>query len=89
MFDSSSYTFSVLENAALNSIVATVSATDLDEGTNAIVEYSVGSLFNVPFRFNRNNPGIILVNGPLDREDTSSYTFQVIDLSALLRLPYM
>ena len=48
----------------------------MDEGTNAMVSYTLTSV-NVPFRLDRNNPGDVFVNGPLNREVLSNYTLHV------------
>ena len=66
----------MFENASSGYIVDTISATDMDEGTNAVVSYTLSSS-DVPFRLDDNNPGDIFVNGPLDREDISNYTLHV------------
>ena len=48
----------------------------MDEGTNAMVSYTLTSS-DVPFRLEDSNPGDIFVDGPLDREVTSNYTLHV------------
>ena len=71
------YTFNVYENETVGSVVGIVSATDQDEGINAMVRYQILSpTMGVPFMLDQNN-GHILVNGQLDREATSLYTLIV------------
>ena len=48
-----------------------VSATDRDEGSNAIVEYMLDDTLIVPFVVD--NSGNILVDGSLNRENRSNY----------------
>ena len=49
-----------------------VSATDQDEGSNAIVEYMLDNAFIVPFVVD-DNSGNILVDESLNREERSNY----------------
>lgn len=67
------YTFGVTENEAINSPVGVVSASDQDEGSNAINDYVIRSPMMNPFKLDINNPGRILVKEPLDREADSLY----------------
>ena len=67
------YTFNVYENETVGSLVGIVSASDQDEGSNAMVRYRILSpTMGVPFMLDQNN-GRILVNGQLDREVTPLY----------------
>jgi hypothetical protein len=69
------YTFNVLENAALDSVVGTVTATDEDANsvvTVAIVSGNVGNVFTL-----NANTGVLKVAGPLDYETRPSYTLLV------------
>lgn len=79
IFTKSNYTFNVFENVTTGYIVGTVSASDQDEGSNAVVTYRILSpTENVLFRLDQHNPGDILVAKPLNREDDiSPYTLQV------------
>lgn len=74
----SNYTFTVYENETVGSLVDTVSATDQDEGSNAMVRYQILSptMSVLPFMLDQNN-GRILVNGQLDREANPYYTLIV------------
>ena len=74
MFGSSTYAFSVAENAATGTAVGTVAATDANDDT---VTYSVtagngGGAFAID-----SASGAITVAGSLDRETTASYTLTV------------
>ena len=76
MFNQSHYTFSVYENVNVGYVVGTLLATDRDEGANAQITYRLISS-NAPFILDGNNPGNIIVNGQLVREDDSQYTLYV------------
>lgn len=74
-FGSSSYSFSVAEDAATSTAVGTVSATDSDEGDT--VSYSVTAGNDAgKFAIGSSN-GQITVAGTLDYETVSSYTLTV------------
>lgn len=65
------------ENETVGSLVGIVSATDQDEGSNAMVRYQIlTSTMGIPFMLDQNN-GRILVNGQLDRETNLHYTLIV------------
>ena len=65
------------ENETVGSLVGIVSATDQDEGSNAMVRYQIlTSTMDIPFMLDQNN-GRILVNGQLDRETNPHYTLIV------------
>lgn len=73
VFSPNSYSFGVAEDAASNTTVGTVSATDAD---NDIMGYGItagdpGSFFNI------DSGGNLTVQGSLDFETTSSYTLTV------------
>ena len=72
MFEPSNYTFDVFENVGRGAIVGMVSATDQDEGSNAIVEYMLDNAFIVPFVVD-DNSGNISVDESLNRENRSNY----------------
>ena len=77
VFDSSSYSFSVAENAPMWHSVGTVSATDPDEGDSVVYHITAG---NGGGRFDISSGdygGLILVWGALDYETVSSYTLTV------------
>ena len=75
------YTYIVYENETVGSFVGIVSATDQDEGINAVVRYQILSptMSVLPFMLDQNN-GHILVNGQLDRETNPYYTLIVNSL---------
>ncbi|CAK1544137.1 unnamed protein product [Leptosia nina] len=72
-FDEDIYTFHVKEGAS-GEQVGYVHATDIDEGVNALVSYSVPN--NVPFAID-NTTGLITTNTQLDYEETKEYAFVV------------
>ena len=72
MFEPSNYTFNVSENVGRGAIVGMVSATDQDEGSNAMVEYMLDNTFIVPFVVDVNS-GNISVDESLNRENRSNY----------------
>ena len=75
VFDPTSFTFNVAEDAEVDAEVGTVSATD--EDTNDALTYTIesgntGSAFAIG-----SGTGAITVAGPLDYETTSSYTLTI------------
>ena len=78
VFGSSSYSFSIAEDAAVWDTVGTVSATDADEGDSVLYYYITAG--NGAGRFSISSGrdgGLILVAGSLDYETESSYTLTV------------
>uniref|UniRef100_A0A8C2KI02 Protocadherin 1 gamma 9 n=1 Tax=Cyprinus carpio TaxID=7962 RepID=A0A8C2KI02_CYPCA len=79
-FDVAVYKASVLESAVIGSSVFKIKATDLDEGLNSEIHYSLAShtpeLVRNAFNVNAET-GEITVIGKLDYETTKSYTFDV------------
>ena len=75
IFSRALFSASVREDAAINSTVTTVNATDRDSGTNAEIRYSL--LGQAPFSID-NQSGVVVVSGLLDRENQSSYTITVV-----------
>ena len=74
VFASSTYSFTVAENASAFDAVGQVSAVDPDGG---VVTYSIVS-GNAAGKFNiTHNDGLIVVRGALDHDTTSSYTLTV------------
>ena len=73
-FDDSSYEFAIEENLPANTTVGNVSATDKDEGNNALLQYLL-----VPSQddFYITNTGHIFTTRGLDREVKPSYDFEV------------
>ncbi|CAG9579685.1 unnamed protein product [Danaus chrysippus] len=72
-FDEDSYLFKIKEGVA-NAEVGQVHATDLDEGVNAMITYSIPS--HLPFAID-NSTGVISTRTELDYEDTKEYAFVV------------
>ncbi|XP_077397746.1 protocadherin-16-like [Festucalex cinctus] len=75
-FSSNSYTADVSEDVPIGSLVLDVKATDLDEGPNSQVVYFLSQGSESMFIIDQNT-GRIITAGLLDRERTSSYTFEV------------
>ena len=74
-FASSSYTFSVAENASTGTLVGAISATDPDDGdpvTYTIIAGADAGKFDI-----RRNTGAIVVAGDLDHETSPSHTLTV------------
>ena len=74
VFASTTYSFTVAENASAFDAVGQVSAVDPDGGvvTYSIVSGNVGGKFNIA-----HNDGLIVVRGALDHDTTSSYALTV------------
>ena len=74
VFASSTYSFTVAENASAFDSVGQVSAVDPDGGvvTYSIVSGNAGGKFNIT-----HNDGLIVVRGALDHDTTSSYALTV------------
>uniref|UniRef100_A0A8C0J1Q0 Cadherin domain-containing protein n=1 Tax=Chelonoidis abingdonii TaxID=106734 RepID=A0A8C0J1Q0_CHEAB len=79
-FNQSSYKVRLLENAAKGTMVIKVNATDLDEGINKDILYTLRgvtqSSVSATFRID-SNTGEISVNGELDFENTKLHEVQV------------
>ncbi|XP_029027438.1 protocadherin-16-like [Betta splendens] len=75
-FQSSSYTADISEDVPIGSLVLEVKATDLDHGPNSQVMYFLSRGTKSMFIIDENT-GRIITAAPLDRERTSSYTFEV------------
>ena len=65
--------YDINENSAIGTEVFTVTATDADLGSNAVVSYSISSS---PFIINENT-GIVTVNASLDYEDVTDYSVTI------------
>ena len=72
IFSPLSYNRSVSENIAVEDIVTTVSANDIDEGANMQISYSLFAGSEGKFIVNRTSGEIELI-GTLDRESTENY----------------
>ncbi|KAH9505280.1 hypothetical protein Btru_059134 [Bulinus truncatus] len=80
VLSSNSYTADVSELSPLGTTVLTVSASDLDEGDNAVFKFwllSDVSSFGVFDIVTDQSLGYIILNQTLDREKVTSYKFQV------------
>ncbi|XP_069510270.1 protocadherin gamma-A6-like isoform X31 [Ambystoma mexicanum] len=80
MFDQPLYKIQVLENVPTGSVLGTVRATDMDQGTNSQVTYSFNKLKeNLSQKFKLDsNTGEISVNTNLDFEESEMYEFEVV-----------
>nr|XP_016848545.1 PREDICTED: protocadherin alpha-8 isoform X4 [Anolis carolinensis] len=80
VFNQSVYKVQLLENASNGTSVVKVNATDLDEGINKVITYSIRSInpskLNAMFRID-SNVGQIILNGELDYEDTNLYEIRI------------
>jgi hypothetical protein len=76
-FGQNSYSFNIAENNQLNAAVGNVGvATDLDDGLNAEIVYSIVSgNKNTAFEFQAN--GQLIAKKKLDRETTASYSLVI------------
>ncbi|KAL3880061.1 hypothetical protein ACJMK2_032332 [Sinanodonta woodiana] len=70
-------TIYVNENTLLNTVVFTVSTTDLDQGDNGRVEYSLANTAESPFSISPTT-GNLRVSMILDRETVQNYTLLII-----------
>lgn len=75
-FGSSEYTFSVNENAALNTVVSTMTALDGDDGANSAIVYSFTAGENM-IHFALSSSGVITVSSALDAATQSLYYLTV------------
>ncbi|KAG1931264.1 protocadherin 2 gamma [Pimephales promelas] len=79
VFSQAVYKVSLPENAPVDTVVVTVSATDADEGQNGEVTYEFGHISEndmTVFSLDQNN-GIITLIGSLDYEDESSFELPI------------
>ncbi|KAM3866677.1 protocadherin beta-15-like [Diretmus argenteus] len=80
IFTKDSYTVQLKENSPLGTSIIRVNATDLDEGSNGEVVYSLGNDVDgtIRARFNLNPlTGVITVAGVIDYEERSRYEIDV------------
>ncbi|XP_059202757.1 uncharacterized protein LOC131982179 [Centropristis striata] len=79
VFDQALYKASLPENAALDTVAVTVSATDADEGVNGEVTYEFSRISERAKKvFSLNSKtGEIKVTGPLDFESNSKYEMRI------------
>ena len=76
-FGEALYVFSLPENASVRTTVGTVTATDADAGSNAVVTYSITS-GDPEGKFTVSSEGDVIVTRLLDRENTSQYALTVL-----------
>ncbi|KAI6659268.1 protocadherin Fat 4-like [Oopsacas minuta] len=89
VFSQSSYNTTVPENTTVNTVILTVTATDIDRGINGDIRYYIVEEDNA-FCYNLNECGIagtlgvnpitgnVIVSSPLDRDIRESLSFQII-----------
>ncbi|XP_059167708.1 cadherin-23-like [Physella acuta] len=70
------YSVSVLENSVINTLVLTVTATDLDANQNGQLTYSI-TAGNTGSAFKIDSTGRVQVAAALDRETTATYTITI------------
>ncbi|KAM9788478.1 LOW QUALITY PROTEIN: protocadherin Fat 3 [Neosynchiropus ocellatus] len=75
-FSSSLYMASVFENAAPNTLLTRLQASDPDEGLNRTVVYSLLDSINGMFSIDPVS-GLVILENPLDRESRDSYRLRV------------
>lgn len=76
-FERSSYAFSVQEDEDLNAYIGRVTASDLDQGPNQRIIYSIEDL-SPPNVFSVSEDGEISLRRGLDRESKAEYRFNVV-----------
>ncbi|XP_067313970.1 protocadherin gamma-A11-like [Pseudorasbora parva] len=80
LFSQDSYSVTVKENAAIGTVLIKLNATDLDEGSNGVVEYAFGRNLkrkvNDLFKLD-SATGEIQIKGELDFEETEVYKLDV------------
>ena len=78
MFDRTLYSVAVSENAPVNYLVITVTATDADSSSNGLITYDIAESNGVNvFEIDQNSGSIVLLSS-LDFESTSMYNLTVI-----------
>ncbi|XP_006629223.2 protocadherin Fat 4 [Lepisosteus oculatus] len=85
MFNSTSYSTSVMEDLPPGSSIITIKASDADDGPNAQVIYSIASGDPLE-QFTINSDGVLKTRQPLDRETQSFYNL-VVSVHDLALLP--
>ncbi|KAL3877426.1 hypothetical protein ACJMK2_035132 [Sinanodonta woodiana] len=69
-------TYYVMENSTKNTNVATLNATDADDGPNKILKYQIETTEKVPFAINEST-GLISTSDLLDREGSQGQSFML------------
>ena len=75
-FARAQYSGTILEGKPANTLVANVTATDIDSGINAQLKYSI-TFGNQGSKFSINNKGEVRTNQELDYEVKRSYTLEI------------
>ncbi|KAL3880622.1 hypothetical protein ACJMK2_032846 [Sinanodonta woodiana] len=78
MFDTAGIRFWIKENLAAGSKVGRLSATDADQGNNAILNYSLHLDYKDIVPFTIFTDGLIITKEPLDREKQDVYYLKVV-----------
>ncbi|XP_072515584.1 protocadherin gamma-A11-like isoform X50 [Salminus brasiliensis] len=80
VFSQKVYKVNVPENSASGTVVATVTATDADEGANGLVTYEFGHISEELNRLFKLNPktGDIILDGQVDFERESTYELSIL-----------
>ncbi|XP_024919210.1 protocadherin gamma-A5-like isoform X30 [Cynoglossus semilaevis] len=80
VFTQSTYRTTVTENSPKGTVVATVTATDADQGSNSKIKYSItNTLDNVRNIFKVNDEtGMISVTGNIDFEESRNYQINIL-----------
>ena len=84
VFDKKIYNISVLENSPIGTVLLQMNATDLDEGPNAIIIYSILPIVDSSLFAINSSSGLITVAANLDREVKSSYVI-IIEASNIVK----
>lgn len=80
VFKRSAYNFDTEETSYSRKILGTIDAADADFGANANVSYRLVTKDgddDIPFSISEQG-GVLMVNGPLDRESKDKYSFMVL-----------
>ena len=75
-FESSAYSFDVVENVATGTPVGNVTAQDADSGNYGAIRYTIRTM-GAPFMISETS-GVITTSGPIDRERIDSYSIEVM-----------
>uniref|UniRef100_G3Q1C0 Cadherin domain-containing protein n=1 Tax=Gasterosteus aculeatus TaxID=69293 RepID=G3Q1C0_GASAC len=84
VFDQETYSLLLEENAPIGTTIIKVNASDLDEGSNGLIVYSLGKNVNSRIRdifradANTENMYAIVTKSPLDREEKHIYDMTII-----------
>uniref|UniRef100_A0A663MGM7 Protocadherin Fat 4 n=1 Tax=Athene cunicularia TaxID=194338 RepID=A0A663MGM7_ATHCN len=84
VFSTTSYSTSLMENLSPGSAILNFSVTDMDDGSNSQLSFSIASGDSAG-QFGIDNSGVLSIRQPLDRESQSFYSLvvQVHDMALL------